>query len=126
MKHTELGRIQSIAKNLVTDKKATVIYVPPDARFWEDAVYGITPAVVCWAKPFAIPALTGMPMLNGVRSGVGDCPVTQYYGMKAYADDSLNRKLDSKELCQRARKLGFKNVLEIKPQDYQIHICKGD
>jgi len=126
MKHTELGRIQSIAKNLVTDKKATVIYVPPDAPFWEDAVYGITPAVVCWAKPFAIPALTGMPMLNGVRSGVGDCPVTQYYGMKAYADDSLNRKLDSKELCQRARKLGFKNVLEIKPQDYQIHICKGD
>jgi hypothetical protein len=133
MKHTELGRIQSIAKNLVTDKKATVIYVPPDAPFWNNnwnnTGDGITPEhveVVCWSKSFAIPALTGMPMLNGVRSGVEDCPVTQYYGMTAYTDDSLNRKLDSKELCQRARKLGFKNVLEIKPDNYQVHVCNGE
>jgi len=129
MKHTELGRIQSIAKNLVTDKKATVIYVPPDAPFWNNTGDGITPELelmLCWAKPFATPALTGMPMLNGVRSGVEDCPVTQYLGMKAYTDDSLNRKLDSKELCQRARKLGFKNVLEIKPDNYQVHVCNGE
>lgn len=125
MKHTELGRIQSIANNLVTDKKSTVIYIPPDTPFWEDAV-ATTPAVVCWAKPFAIPALTGMPMLNGVRSGVGDCPVTQYYGMNTYTNDSLNRKLDSQELCQRTKKLGFKNVLEIKSDDYKVHVCNGE
>jgi len=101
------------------------IYIPPDTPFWEDAV-ATTPAVVCWAKPFAIPALTGMPMLNGVRSGVGDCPVTQYYGMNTYTNDSLNRKLDSQELCQRTKKLGFKNVLEIKSDDYKVHVCNGE
>ena len=127
MKHTELGRIQSITNQLGNDKrKGTVIYVPPNAPFWQDAVYGITPAIACWAKPFVIPALTGMPMLNGVRSGVGDCPVTQNYGMYIYSSDSLNRKLDSKKLCQRAKKLGFKNVLEIKSEDYQIHVCNGE
>ncbi len=122
MKQSELGRIQSIANQLGNDTKTTVIYLPPDSAFWDSKEM----RVVCWAKPFQIPTVTGMPMLNGVRSGVGECPFTEYYGMNSYTEDSRNRKLEKKELCQRAKKLGFSKVLEIDTDDYQLHSCNSE
>lgn len=99
--------------NRISEKKdeghdRPIVYVPPDnAVIWNET------GDVCWTKSFAIPALTGLPLLAGVRGTAVGCVTTPYYGMNAYGPAAQNRTLKPDEICIQALTLGFDVVYSL-------------
>ncbi|MDB9312953.1 hypothetical protein PN462_07560 [Spirulina sp. CS-785/01] len=122
---TELGKIKQLVLNLELNStnQNTVLYIAPSYEaFWQpDENTGS----VCWAQPFAISAMTGLPLLNGVRSGLENCTPTSYYGMVNYGSESLNQELSQQELCTKAKKLGFSQVYKISESRQELYRCQS-
>lgn len=99
--------------------KGTIIYIPPSFEdFWQ--------AKRCWAKPLVVPAVIGLPLLNGLRSGLETCPGTIYYGMSDYDNISLNKPMSDTEICKRTNQLGFRRILEISEDRSYLHSCNSN
>lgn len=99
------------------------IYISPDYdEFWQ--AYGQR---TCWDTSFIVPAMTGLPLLNGVRATNNNCDLTPYYGMADYNSDSWNRVLSTEQICDRAKKKGFNRVLLFTGRDPELLDCtKGN
>ena len=123
-KLSALYRIKKAVDSAGIDPTAanTMVYISPDFdEFWsqESETEGLTSnSRICWVKPFHIPAVLGLPLLNGVRDEVNNCDNTPYYGMPDYDSDSWNIVLSDKAACDRAKNLGFSRVFMIH-QDHQ-------
>jgi hypothetical protein len=116
---TPIGRIKSTIADLGLSKtdKSLAIYIPPSYQdFW-------TSRPKCWVSSFTVPALIGLPLLNGVRNGLGNCEPVQHYGLKDYGKSSLNYQLSPTDICTNAKKLGFRKVYEITENKSQMHNC---
>lgn len=120
---TPLGKIKQLVDNLEPkSKNLTLLYITPSYKaFWEPQ----QEARICWAKPLAVPAVVGLPLLNGVRSGVENCEVTLYYGMADYGSESLNQDLSQQELCTKAMKFGFNQVYKISENSHELYRCQS-
>jgi hypothetical protein len=121
---TPLGRIKQLMDNIDTESKdkRTLLYIVPSYEvFWEPQkkAEGRT----CWDQPLAVPAMIGLPLLNGVRSGLENCEATLYYGMADYSEESLNRELSTTELCTKAQNLGFSQVSKISENNQELYRC---
>ncbi|WP_027401967.1 hypothetical protein [Aphanizomenon flos-aquae] len=118
---TELGYVKAELRKLGISKtsKNLVIYIAPDfSAFWQPQGNRN-----CWDKSFVIPAMTGFPLLNGVRADINNCESTKYYGMVNYNSGSWNRLLSSSELCNKATQLGFNQVLSVTETKTQLYSC---
>lgn len=120
---TPLGRIKELVDNLEPESKdLTLLYITPSYKaFWEPQQKANHR--VCWDQSLVVPAVIGLPLLNGVRSGVENCEVTLYYGMADYGRESLNQDLSQPELCTKAEKLGFSQVYKISENDQDLYRC---
>lgn len=104
---------------IAADEK-TMLYIPPTFEaFWEDKA-----AQNCWVRPLLLTAVIGLPLLNGVRSGLEVCESLNSFGMADYAADSLNKLLSDTEICEKAKKLGFSHVLEVGENRKYLHTCR--
>jgi hypothetical protein len=97
------------------DRELAIYISPKYERFWNEDP--------CWIHAFVVPALLGVPLLSGVRSGVFNCPDVKYYGMSSYGFESKNRLLDNEEICLAAVARGFRKVLEINDKGELLHVC---
>lgn len=86
-----------------------LIYIPPD----NTAVWTLSPKGECWALAYALPILTGVPLLAGVRDSSVGCNLTPYYGMDAYGPQALNRAMSRDEMCREAQRLGAETVYAV-------------
>jgi hypothetical protein len=85
----------------------TAIFVPPDnMAFW-------SAHRDCGTVSLFIPALVAVPMINGLHP---TCPVASYYSPE-YTDESRSKELSDAELCRKAVKLDFMNVLVFRSLD---------
>ena len=117
--NTNLGAIQSHIRELSLSPnhaKPTAIYIAPDfVDFWHDH------SEKCdISRAFSIPVMTGFPLLNGV------CPGSRgsYYGLADYDSESWNRPLSDSDLCTKATRLGFAQVLKITDRSkYTLLTC---
>jgi hypothetical protein len=119
LSQTPIGRIKRSITDLDLRKtdKSLAIYIPPFYQeFWSSRRK-------CWESPFTVPALIGLPLLNGVRSGLGDCEQIKGWGMRDYGKFSLNYELTPTDICTKAKKFGFKKVYEITETKNQMHSC---
>jgi hypothetical protein len=122
---TELGSIQSYVSNLNisnNNHSLVAIYISPNfVDFWQP-----DGARTCWDKSFVIPAVTGFPLLNGVRGENNGCDLVSYYGMANYDSESWNYSMSDADVCARAKKLGFDKVVKInRKSDYKLLTCKS-
>lgn len=102
---------------IAADKK-TMLYIPPTFKaFWEDEA-----AQNCGVRPLLLTAVIGLPLLNGVRSGLAVCESEN--GMVEYGADSLDKLLSDTEICDKAKKLGFNHVLEVGEYRKYLHTCR--
>ncbi len=114
-----LYRIKQAVDSAGIDPTAanTMVYISPDFdEFWSQEKDIMSRN--CWVKPFHIPAVLGIPLLNGVRDEVNNCDNTPYFAMANYDSDSWNIVLSDKAACDRAKNLGFSRVFMIH-QDHQ-------
>ena len=84
----------------------TVVFVPPsNTAFW-------TMNSVCTAQPFLIPALIGVPMVDGLPPDKITCPIDPDtgFGYNAYPEDARASTKSDAELCDDARQVGFERV----------------
>lgn len=120
LRHTQLGRVKRTADDLRSTD--TAIYIPPEnLKFWRE--FDNSDENTCWFRSLAVPAVTGLPMVNGITAGVGDCPNTEYFGMNVYRSESKNLSLSGDQLCRRAQKLGFRKVLIIEEDGHRVEDC---
>lgn len=103
----------------------TLVYISPDFdEFWGE-VKDVPRTNPCWAKSFQIPAVLGLPMLNGVRGAFNDCDTSPFFGFHVYDSDSLNINLSDKAACEKAQKLGFSKVFIVnRRSQYLIHCSR--
>jgi hypothetical protein len=100
-----------------------LVYAPPEARtFWDIGTK-------CRAKPFLVPALTGVAMLRGLPPADQGCTgKMEYYGYQEYSSSALSVQLTQQEACAEATSLGFQAVLVVrKPYESATNIlweCK--
>lgn len=114
-----LAQIANRLKAMSTEKEErALVYVPPD-----NIVVWRGEGDVCWSKSFVIPAMTGIPLLAGVRGRPVDCENTPYYGMVPYGERALNRPLNQSESCSEALALGFSVVYRL---DDGVNITRVD
>jgi hypothetical protein len=113
---------QQLAAAAVTPEAAdTIVYISPDvSTFWM-----LEHNRTCWDKSFDVPGVLGLPLINGVRTGVNGCEVTPYYGMADYGSSSWNVEMSDAQLCQKALRLGFAQVLVIAEDERQLLGCQG-
>lgn len=121
---TELGYIQAELakltelKKVQTDDKLAIHISQDFSGFWQPQG-----ARTCWDKSFVIPAMIGLPMLNGVRGENSNCDLTKYYGMVAYSSESWNRPISQKDICTKSTRLGFNKVLNVSRSQIQLYVC---
>jgi len=118
---TELGYVEQIIEDaeLSAWDQSIVVYIDPEfEQFWS-----VDGSQVCWARPFEVPAIVGLPLINGVRGEGNNCNSTVYYGLGDYDSTSWNMAMSNDQLCQKARSLGFSKVLMITENDYQVLNC---
>ncbi|WP_354634690.1 hypothetical protein [Planktothricoides raciborskii] len=122
---TPLGKIKDLVDNLDPEiKDLTLLYITPSYEaFWEPQQKADGRS--CWDQPLVVTAVIGLPLLNGVRSGVENCEVTLYYGMADYGSESLNQDLSQQELCTKAEKLGFRQVYKISENKHKLYRCQS-
>lgn len=119
LSQTPIGRIKSSIADLGLSKtdKSLAIYISPSYQdFW-------TSRPRCWEPSFTVPALIGLPLLNGVRNGLDNCEQIESLGMIDYGKSSLNYQLSPTDICTNAKKLGFRKVYEITENKNQMHSC---
>lgn len=110
---------QLAAAGVIPAAGDAIVYISPDVRtFWT-----LEQARTCWDKSFDVPAMVGLPLLNGVRGKANDCETTSYYGMADYGSSSLNMAMSNDQLCRKASKLGFAKVLAIGKNDQPLLSC---
>lgn len=82
-----------------------VIFVPPTNRvIWKTGSGG------CYRRPLLLPALTGLPLIQGLPP---NCPaVVEAYGwgFSGYGEDARSRATSDAALCARASERGFARV----------------
>lgn len=123
---TELGYIQgelaklTESKKLSTDDKLAIHISHDFSGFWQPRG-----ARNCWDISFVIPAMTGLPLVNGVRGENSDCDLTKNYGMAEYSKESWNRPLSQEDICTKSTKLGFNQVLNVSQSQIQLYSCNG-
>jgi hypothetical protein len=107
-RRTPLQLVGDQIAGLKQDGERALIFVAPNnSSVWIDTRAG------CWAQAYAIPALTGLPMLAGVRGKATGCDTTPFYGMSDYDSSAENRELTSEQRCREARTLGFNTVYSV-------------
>jgi hypothetical protein len=127
---TGLGYVERalVEEDLSSGDNDFVIYIHPEFDlFWNDdrlQVYN-DEALICWDRAFTIPAMVGLPLINGVRN-VDGCEITPYFGMGDYNSNSWNLPLDDDQLCERAVSLGFRKVLVINNDGHHVLTCVGE
>ncbi|MDH6098856.1 hypothetical protein NWP21_08380 [Anabaenopsis sp. FSS-46] len=123
---TELGYIQAGLAKLTESKKLQpgdnlAIHISHDfSGFWQPRG-----GRNCWDKSFVIPAMTGLPLVNGVRGENSDCDLTKDFGMTDYSKESWNRPLSKEDICTKSTKLGFNQVLNVSQSQIQLYSCNG-
>jgi len=123
---TELGYIQAEfaklteLKKVETDDKLAIHISQEFSGFWQPQG-----ARNCWDKSFVIPAMTGLPLINGVRGKNSNCDLTKNYGMADYSSESWNRPASEKDICIKATKLGFNKVMNVTKSEIQLYSCNG-
>ncbi|BAZ82401.1 hypothetical protein PN497_12425 [Sphaerospermopsis kisseleviana CS-549] len=123
---TELGYIQGELAKLTESKKLEpgdnlAIHISDDfSDFWQPQGRRN-----CWDKSFVIPAMTGLPLVNGVRGENSDCDLTKDFGMAEYSKESWNRPLSQEDICTKSTKLGFDKVLNVSQSQIQLYSCNG-
>jgi len=125
---TITGSMQRVIDSYKISKndKSIAVYVPPTLLpFWMDYDGHIKE---CWFQSFLIPALTGLPLLNGVRAGltINGTTVCKYTTTELtgiYGPDSRNYLLSPQELCTRAKQKGFRKVLIIDTEKTEMTSC---
>ncbi|MDB9541397.1 hypothetical protein NWP22_16120 [Anabaenopsis tanganyikae CS-531] len=124
---TELGYIQTGLAQLIQSKKLEpgdknlAIHISHDFPFfWQPRG-----ARSCWDKSFVVPAMTGLPLLNGVRGENSNCNLTKDFGMKDYSSESWNRPISQEDICAKSTKLGFDKVLNVTRKQIQLYSCQG-
>jgi len=60
--------------------------------------------------------------LDGMRVGFASCKANDY-GMNSYGNDSLNKLFSGIEICDKAKKLGFDHVIEVREDYKRLHNC---
>ena len=121
---TELGYIQAELAKLTELKKVEpgdnlAIHISQDfSGFWQPQG-----ARNCWDKSFVIPAMIGLPMLNGVRGENSNCDLTKDYGMAGYSSKSWNRPISQEDICTKSTRLGFNKVLNVSRSQTQLYLC---
>jgi hypothetical protein len=91
----------------VPGSRDQVVYIPPrNTQFW-------TMHEVCFAVPFFVPALAGVPMIYGLPPDKETCPIgrDQGYGYASYSEESRSATVSDAQLCEHARQIGFKKVV---------------
>jgi len=132
LENTVLGQVKTalLKSNVSRESISLAIYISPEfGDFWallRPTVWTIlTPGGgTCWEKSFIIPAMTGFPLINGVRSSVNNCNLPRSYGLTDYNSESWNYPLSQKQVCDRAKQLGFTQVLYMTGRkDYSLVSC---
>ncbi|MFM7369349.1 MAG: hypothetical protein ACKO2Z_16485, partial [Sphaerospermopsis kisseleviana] len=123
---TELGYIQGELAKLTESKKLEpgdnlAIHISHDfSDFWQPQGRRN-----CWDISFVIPAMTGLPLVNGVRGENSNCDLTKDFGMAEYSKESWNRPLSQEDICTKSTKLGFNQVLNVSKSQIQLYSCNG-
>ncbi len=122
LENTVLGLVETalVKLNVTDSSKNLAIYISPQfSQFWQPQG-----TRSCWDHSFVIPAMTGFPLINGVRGPINNCELPKSYGMKDYSSESWNRPLSPKDICTKSTKLGFDKVLNFTEQQVQPYSCK--
>jgi hypothetical protein len=83
-----------------------VIFVPPsNTHLWRVGVGG------CYRRPLLVPALTGLPLIQGLPPGCPPVSEAYAWGFSAYGEDARSAPTDDVALCRRALDRGFARVL---------------
>jgi hypothetical protein len=98
---------------------SVLVFVPPSLmEFW-------TLNQVCFADSFLIPALFGVPMLNGLPPLQAGCGPLTDYGFDAYSPASHSTELTDEQICAKSVKLGFEEVLIVASADSRRRLRCG-
>ena len=98
--------------------KGTAVVIPPQVDgFWNSQV-----RFPCWAPSFLIPALAGVPMLNGLAPE--PCEIIKFYGFSAYDfAKSRSRNMADSELCSKAIGLQLSKLAIFDEVDNRVIDC---
>ena len=80
---------------------------------------------VCWATSFVLPALVGIPMLNGIIPENFGCEISIYYGFADYDLASGRAQAGSQdaEICTSAAAKGIDRVLAVTSEGARVVDC---
>jgi hypothetical protein len=88
---------------------AVGIFIPPSNRtFWN-----LEERWACRRRPLYVPALTGLPLVQGLGPGCPNWGHGLGYGFGDYSASSVTTALDDEALCAHARRRGVTTVLVI-------------
>ncbi len=85
------------------------VFVPPENEaFW-------TLPRACFAAPFVIPALTGLPMVKGLPAATATTCIRPNFGFGDYPPESRTEAIGDQEICVHARAQGLRAVVVLRP-----------
>ena len=105
----------------ISQQRETLLYVPKtNTGFWHLLDSDFDHHIACYATPLLVPAITGMPMVNGLPGS--DCDEIRFgysvYSPKARYDSQIIWEFDT--LCQKALSLGFSNIVILDSSDGRV------
>jgi hypothetical protein len=111
-------------------KRERIIYINQNATFFWNAYDAWPVRQLCDPSPYIVPALSGIPLLDGVKRE--SCP-EGYFGLSGYyrglgKDRIVKVDSDTEKInaCQRAKSLGFLHIIYFDDnQKYEDINCKN-
>ena len=100
-----LARLEADITKLTYPRGKTLIFVPPAMT----ELWSLHPD--CATAPFVLPALTGLPMLDGLPPLKLGCKL-ENYGYSDYALSDRSHELTDFDLCREVRSKGFSAVIK--------------
>jgi hypothetical protein len=121
---TSIGaqEIGAITANMPFGDRGALIFIPPGNRaYWE--MDGN-----CSRKALLVPALTGIPLLNGLPPRYLGCANSpdfgEFYGYSEYAPSSDSVDMSDPELCAKATRLGYWRIGVLStPTEFRLLKC---
>lgn len=114
--------ISTILSRFAFGEPNVLIFVPPENRiYWESDAN-------CSRKPLRIPALTGIPLLNGLPPAYLNCASApdfgRFYGYSEYSADSVSTGMSDPMLCAKALRLGYTRIGVLsEPMELRVLSC---
>ncbi len=110
--------IKTISSHISYGEKDALIFVPPsNFDYWNLNEF-------CYSKAFVIPALTGIPLINGLPPSYTKCPRQIHFSYAEYTAKSASTEMGHPELCAKARRLGYRRVgILSAPGAFQLLNC---